>query len=100
MQILAILCYIFETLQMASSICIAFMTAILLMILFIMFCFSHLGTLAGMTGCPHTMMEMRVDLPNWSIIPSGCMSTQMNLLQCRHTERMVSLSERWPIAAC
>ena len=31
-----------------------------------------------MTGCPHTMMEMRVNLPNWSIIPTGCMSIQMN----------------------
>ena len=36
-QILKTLCYTFETLQMVNSLCSEFMTAILLMMLFIMF---------------------------------------------------------------
>ena len=45
-QILEISCYICGTLQVASSFCNVFMTAILLMILFIMFCSSHCNDIA------------------------------------------------------
>src|SRR5260221_2689719 len=80
-QILKISCYIFRTLQVIS-LCSIFMTAILLMILFIMFCSSHLETLVGMTSCLTTMSEVGVNLPKMSIIHIGCMSTQMNPLHC------------------
>ena len=77
-QILKISCYIFETLQMASSLCSVFMTAIPLMMVFIMFCYFHLETLAGMISFLYTMPEVRVNLPNMGIIHIGCMSAQMN----------------------
>jgi len=82
MPILEISYYIFGPLQMVNSLCSVFMTAILLMILFIMFCSSHLGILAGMIGCLSTMPEVGEILPKMSIIHISCMSAQMNPLHC------------------
>ena len=58
-QILEISYYIFETLQVVISPNDIFMTAIQLMMLFIMCCFSPLEILAGMIGCLSTMPEVR-----------------------------------------
>src|ERR1700679_937585 len=82
MQILEISYYIFETLQMVNSLCSIFMTAIQLMILFIMFYSSHLEILAGMIGCLSTMPEVRENSPKMSIIHIDCMSAQMKPLHC------------------
>src|SRR5258706_12018641 len=79
-QILEISCYIFEILQVINSLCSIFMTAILLMMLFIMFCSSHLAILAGMISCLSTMPEVMEHLLKMSIIYIDCMSAQMNPL--------------------
>ena len=80
-QTLEISFYTFGTLQVIS-LCSVFMTAILHMMLSIMFCFCsfHLETLASMTRCLSTMPEVGVNLPKMSIILIGCMSAQMNPL--------------------
>jgi len=81
-QILEILCFIFGTLHMVNSLCSAFMTAILLMMLFIMSCSSHLEILAGMISFLSTMPEVGKNSPKMCIIHIDCMSTQMNPLHC------------------
>src|SRR5258706_546904 len=77
-QILEISSYIFEILQVINSLCSVFMTAILLMMLFIMFCSSHLAILAGMINCLSTIPEVREHLLKMSIIYIDCMSAQIN----------------------
>ena len=62
--------------------CSVFMTAILPLMLFTMFCSSHLETLAGVTRCLSTPMDMGVNLAKLSITNTSCMSIQMNPLHC------------------